>query len=261
MDEQWKEIPGFPGYEASTLGSIRSWLKQGNYLKKIATEPRLLKQVYRGRPGRKRLSVNLCRDGKTYPRQTHCLVLETFIGPRPEDMEACHGDSDKDNNRLDNLRWDTRLANEQDKIRHGHSGKGEQNTQSKLTVQQVLEIRRRYAVGESCLVLGRSYGVRSGTITKIVTGQRWKHIGGPVHRPGEHCGQRSPSGIDTWFGQHPKAALGSSNGNAILTEQDVRNIRHRASQGEKVPALAQEYCVCKANIYHILSRRAWKHVD
>ncbi len=62
--------------------------------------------------------VNLDLDGKTYSRSVHQLVLETFVGPRPEGMEACHyPDDDKSNNRLENLRWDTHGENAKDKYR------------------------------------------------------------------------------------------------------------------------------------------------
>ena len=52
----------------------------------------------------------------------HRLVLGAFAGPPPEGMEGCHEDNDKTNNRLDNLRWDTRPGNHSDKARHGTLG-------------------------------------------------------------------------------------------------------------------------------------------
>lgn len=33
------------------------------------------------------------------------LVLETFVGPKPEGKKACHKDNDKTNNRVENLYW------------------------------------------------------------------------------------------------------------------------------------------------------------
>lgn len=60
--------------------------------------------------------VTLCKEGKVYgPRAVHLYVLETFVGPRPEGMQACHGDGDPANNRLSNLRWDTCSNNNLDK--------------------------------------------------------------------------------------------------------------------------------------------------
>lgn len=45
----------------------------------------------------------------------HKLVLEAFVGERPSGMQACHGNGDKTDNRLVNLRWDTVKANHRDK--------------------------------------------------------------------------------------------------------------------------------------------------
>lgn len=62
--------------------------------------------------------VNLDVGGKTIVRSVHQLILETFVGPKPDGMEGCHyPDSDKSNNRLDNLRWDTHGENAKDKYR------------------------------------------------------------------------------------------------------------------------------------------------
>ena len=54
-------------------------------------------------------------DGEA--RQVSHLVLEAFVGPRPEeDYEACHfPDRSPSNNRLDNLRWGTREENTRDR--------------------------------------------------------------------------------------------------------------------------------------------------
>lgn len=51
--------------------------------------------------------------------QLHRVVLDAFIGPRPKGMEACHANGDPTDNRLVNLRWDTRSANAADSVRHG----------------------------------------------------------------------------------------------------------------------------------------------
>lgn len=49
----------------------------------------------------------------------HRAVLLAFIGPCLDGMECCHNNGDPLDNRLENLRWDTRQANTIDKINHG----------------------------------------------------------------------------------------------------------------------------------------------
>jgi HNH endonuclease len=60
----------------------------------------------------------MSKDNKLTTRTVHTLVLQAFVGPCPAGMEACHYDGDKANNKLGNLRWDTKRANELDAIRH-----------------------------------------------------------------------------------------------------------------------------------------------
>ena len=57
----------------------------------------------------------------------HRLVLEAFVGPCPEGMEACHWDDNPANNRLDNLRWATRHENMLDRSRNGIDNNGTKN--------------------------------------------------------------------------------------------------------------------------------------
>lgn len=58
-------------------------------------------------------------------KRIHRLVLEAFVGPCPSGMEACHNNGDPADNRLENLRWDTKSANMFDRSNHrrGQAGK------------------------------------------------------------------------------------------------------------------------------------------
>lgn len=72
----------------------------------------------------------------------------TFVGPCPPGMEACHfPDRDPTNNRLENLRWDTKKANAYDQYLHGTRAMGSRNGQAKLTEQDIEDIIRLRANG------------------------------------------------------------------------------------------------------------------
>ena len=113
--ETWKSIPGYEGlYEVSDLGRVRS-------LDRIDTAGRRCKgRVLKPRPNEwNRYSVYLCKDGYNRIRKVHQLVLEAFVGPRPEGYEACHKNDESTDNRLDNLYWGTREQNIADQKRNG----------------------------------------------------------------------------------------------------------------------------------------------
>jgi len=117
--ETWRPVFGFEGfYEVSDAGRVRS-------LDRIVAAGRAKRRIHRGRilsPGHDVFGypiVNLSANGQTNMRKIHRLVLEAFVSPRPHLMEACHGDGNPTNNRLENLRWDTRSENRRDAVRHG----------------------------------------------------------------------------------------------------------------------------------------------
>lgn len=114
----WRPLPDYQGcYEISNLGQVRS-------LDRVITRNGHPARV-RGRVlsptkgGKGYLQVHLSMDGARRFRSVHRLVLETFVGPCPEGMEACHGPGGQMDNRLVNLRWDTSGSNQLDKQRDG----------------------------------------------------------------------------------------------------------------------------------------------
>jgi hypothetical protein len=112
--------------------------------------------------------------GRNY--YTHRLVLLAFVGPCPEGLEGCHNDGDPSNNRLDNLRWDTRESNMADQIKHGVTTRGVKQWKAKLTAQRVREIRAAYANGQSCREIAINYGVVTKTIFDVVHRHTWFHV-------------------------------------------------------------------------------------
>jgi hypothetical protein len=96
-------------------------------------------------------------------------------------MEACHNNGEKQDNRLSNLRWDTKSANSLDSIKHGtHSGlnaHGERNSSSKLTNQQRRQILYEYSTGLfSQEELGKNYDVNRSTISYLCRGATYPYV-------------------------------------------------------------------------------------
>lgn len=120
MTERWLPVPGYEGlYEVSDRGRVRSLDRVVNH----ASGPSRRKGVMlRSMLNGGRQQVSLWRDGQRKMRFTHHLVLEAFVGPRPEGLECLHWDDDPANNRLENLRWGTSAENKHDAVRNGKHG-------------------------------------------------------------------------------------------------------------------------------------------
>jgi hypothetical protein len=116
-------------------------------------------------------------EGKVKTFLVHQVVCEAFHGAKPTaEHEVRHIDGDQLNNHATNLCWGTKAENAADRARHGTLLRGERHPISKLTEQQVREIRTRYAAGESQVKLGPVYGVDRTTIRSVVNRKNWKHI-------------------------------------------------------------------------------------
>ena len=164
----YKKIEGYNNYEVSDEGQVRN-IKTG----------RILKPYSQTNYGHLKVTLSENRKQKTF--LIHRLVLETFVGPCPSGMECCHNNGIASDNRLKNLRWDTHRSNGQDMIKHGTYFKsmGSQNSQAKLTVKQIKEIRKKYiyrSKNANTYALAKAYGVGKSEIWDIVNNKKWKQL-------------------------------------------------------------------------------------
>jgi hypothetical protein len=160
--EVFKPIAGFESiYEVSNFGRVKRVKGQSPTYKGRICAPRPNLDGYH--------RVCLCNAPNTdVDKFVHVLVLETFVGPCPPGMEACHGDGNPGNPNLSNLRWDTPANNALDKRRHAKTA-GEKHANAKITDAEADEIRRAIGSGRA---LGRVFGVSQQTISDIKRGAR-----------------------------------------------------------------------------------------
>lgn len=169
--EIWKSVVNTDGqYEVSNYGRVRSLL---NNYRNPRKEPLLL--TLQKPPSRRYWFVNLWIKKKLKPRKIHQVVLKAFVGPALG-RDGCHKDGNVDNNTLSNLRYDTRTGNMADRQIHGTGVEGSKHGQAKLTEMNVLEIRRRSALGEKNTILAIEFGVSAQVISTIKLRQAWTHI-------------------------------------------------------------------------------------
>ena len=120
MTEQWRPVVGYEGlYEVSDRGNVRSVPREFTY--RTGTQVIRPGRILKGRVMRAgHLRVALSDHDRTRRDWlVHRLVLFAFRGAPADGMQACHNNDVKYDNRLENLRWDTRSENTLDTYRNG----------------------------------------------------------------------------------------------------------------------------------------------
>ena len=163
--ENFRLVNDFPDYRVSNWGRVQSF-KTGQWVN-LKPTPNIRFHY---------LTLILRHKITVKRRPVHKLVAEAFLGPCPPGMEVCHWDGNKQNNKVSNLRYDTRKNNHADKKRHGTDPSGMRHGRAKLTDDQVREIRRLRTEGVSQQDLARQFGVCRPLISYIEHRKIWDHI-------------------------------------------------------------------------------------
>lgn len=110
MKEIWKDVVGYEGYyQVSNLGRIKSLDRKRFNGKVMAFRKGEIKIHTVLRNGY--CSVRLSKDGIVKNMLVHRLVAIAFLENPHNLPQVNHKDEDKQNNRVDNLEWCTRLYN------------------------------------------------------------------------------------------------------------------------------------------------------
>jgi hypothetical protein len=169
----FRPVVGFPGYLVTSDGKV--WSSAGRRRR----SGRWLHFVVM--PNVPYLRVALYRRGQQHKFLVHRLVLEAFVGPCPEGMEACHNNGDPADNRLENLRWDTHSRNTVDCLQHGTHNwvnmRGETHHAAKITDQVARRILAAYSTGSmKQTAIARQLGVSKHVVWQVVNHRTWRHI-------------------------------------------------------------------------------------
>lgn len=122
------------------------------------------------------------RKSAYVPARAHRWTYEQAYGPIPEGMLVCHKCDNPPCVNPAHLFLGTDLDNNRDRAAKGRSSRtnspvGENSWRAKLTTQEVMEIRARYAAGGIYYrELAEEYGVSTNHIGRLVRGDEWKHV-------------------------------------------------------------------------------------
>ena len=176
MKEKWKIIEEFPRYLISNKGRIKilSTLED--------------KKLFVKDDGYVATTLG---DGKQSYKYVHRLVAEAFIKNKHDKPQVNHINGIKGDNRAENLEWVTPAENirhaidtgllkykkKEKEIKNSKYSLGEEVNGSKLTPEEVIEIRvlweyREYKQTE----LADMFNVDPRTINHVITRRQWKHI-------------------------------------------------------------------------------------
>lgn len=187
---EWRPIKNAPYYLVSDEGHVKSVER---FVKTFNGEKECLRHIPETYPlkekdirGYKNVSIIQydldMKPIKRYMRQVHRLVLETFNPVcNMENLQVNHIDGNKSNNKLSNLEWVTPKENTvhaHKVLNHKRDQDGENNSMSKLTTNQVIEIIKRIngRKKERDSKIAKDYGVSRKTIENIRLNRTWKHI-------------------------------------------------------------------------------------
>lgn len=114
-------------------------------------------------------------DGKT--RKTNRVAYKLANGPIPEGLHVLHTCDNCLCVNPDHLWLGTHADNMDDRQARDRQAKGESVGTSKLTREQVVEIRERYSAGGATqAALGEEYGVSSSLVGRVVRRECWGHV-------------------------------------------------------------------------------------
>lgn len=177
VTERWLPVIGWEGYyEVSDLGRVKSLARTipDSLVGSKRLKERILKPT-----GALYLQVKLARFGQKHQRRVHWLVLESFVGPRPDGMEGRHLDGNPKNAALSNLEYGTPSQNQRDRIDHGTDDRGERSVSAKLTASDVLKIRElRGVLSQQSIAL--RFGVSRALVRAVLDRRQWSWLQQPT---------------------------------------------------------------------------------
>lgn len=183
-------------------------------------------------------------------RQTgaHRFSYELHHGEIPDGAFICHKCHNPSCVNPDHLYAGDPKSNAEDMVEAGRAPKpyGTKQGSSALSESEVVDIRERYADGDTVANLANEHEVSMGTLSRVVNGESYPNVGGPTD-------------VDT----HERMAnRGEDGGNSKLTADEVREIRRvYADEDVSMADVGDRFEISSTQVCDIVNRNTWQHVE
>lgn len=173
MEEIWKDIEGFEGYLVSNLGRVKSLSRESywNYKRTRTIRERLL-ALHPDKKGY--LMAWLYKEGKKHTRKVHRLVANAFLPNIENKPQIDHINTNKQDNRVENLRWCTGQENSNNPITARHNGEGHYEEKGKCN-KRVIQLTIDGTPIKDCICINkveRELGISHSHIIGCCKGYR-----------------------------------------------------------------------------------------
>ena len=176
--EEFKDLPGFEELIAvSSFGRVYTYPR--TVQKYCGLSNSTVKQNYKGR------LLNTYKDkcgyikfrfganGKKYSMLVSRAMLMAFVGQPKLGQFACHNDSNPENNKIENLRWDFQKGNMKDRQERGLYPEGENHHAARVPICIVKKLKSKESTPAK---LAKETGFSYRTLWRIAKGHTWKNV-------------------------------------------------------------------------------------
>lgn len=227
------------GYFACPNGLIYS-TRSNRYLKGGANE--------RGRLGVALPRINAGPgESRWIPVDVAKAICIAFHGPRPEGKTVSHLNGDVQDNRPENLAWETQAENLARRKDHGTHDAGTANSRAALTAERVGWIHAWRQQGRTQQEIADALGVSRTTVLRVLNGKRY--VADVTASEPPECPHRGPS---QW-----QPHRGEASGRARLHDADVLAIRSDTRSRREIAA---QYGISVTHVSRIRSGESWSHL-
>lgn len=181
--EEWRDIEGYPDYQVSNIGRIRTF--------KIGQNGKIMSPEINKHRDRKKgyLRLGLVDpNGKRKFELVHRLVAMAFIPTLDNSLQINHINGVTDDNRVENLEWCTHSQNAKHCYNVLYPGcfRGELHRMTSLKNEDALNIYKLTQTSNMTLEeIANKYSIDKSVVSSIKRGRCWSHVTGQKYIPSQ----------------------------------------------------------------------------